>query len=150
MRSWRRSTWVLIGLTAYTLWGLAYLLGSALGATDRDETVAALANLWRPFVIWFVGAGVIYLFRRRPGVIARYMPRWRRSTWAIVLWTGVMWLWIIALIRYVSSPGREPYEVEALIFGAMYGFAFWLVGLLVIALIRVVTGSRSRHAGIRQ
>jgi hypothetical protein len=138
MRRWRRSTWVLIAWTAYILWAVAILLTAAAGATDPEAARTALLTLWRPLVSWLVGAGVIYLFRRPPGLVARHMPRWRRSTWAFVLWTGVMWLWIIVIVTYASSPGREPYEIEAMAFGTMFAFAFWLVGLMVIGLIRIV------------
>lgn len=69
------------------------------------------------------------------------LPRWRKATWALVIWTGLMLLWVVTGVSAVGnmSPAGSQVEQAGRAVGAGIGVTFivliWFVGFIVLALV---------------
>ena len=73
------------------------------------------------------------------------MPRWRKATWALVLFSGLMLVWIVAGVGGLSDncaglTGQELDLCEAgTVIGGGIGVTFlvviWFIGFIVLGLI---------------
>lgn len=77
------------------------------------------------------------------------MRSWRKMTWAIVLWSGLMLAWLIGGLSAVGdlpAPGTAAEEAGAAIgtgIGVTFIFGIWFLGFIVLAIIWFMT--RPRH-----
>jgi hypothetical protein len=69
------------------------------------------------------------------------MPRWRKATWALVIWTVLIVIWMVSAggaIGDMAPAGSEAEEAGRAI-GAGIGFTFilmiWFLGFIVLGLI---------------
>lgn len=76
----------------------------------------------------------------------RFLPHWRKATWALVIWTTVFVIWIVAGIASVPVPTVADCGVldqqtcqAATNIGAGIGVTFllivWFIGFLILSLI---------------
>jgi hypothetical protein len=73
------------------------------------------------------------------------MPKWRKATWALVIWTGLMALWIISGIAGVSNncAGLSGDDLELCQAGTAIGggigitfiFFIWFLGFVILGII---------------
>jgi len=73
------------------------------------------------------------------------MPRWRKATWAILLFSGLMLVWIIGGVGAVSDncAGKTGSALEACQAGTAIGggiavtfiIVIWFIGFVVLGLI---------------
>jgi hypothetical protein len=69
------------------------------------------------------------------------MPRWRKATWAIVVWTILMAVWVVAGAGAASDlpPAGSEAEQAGRAIGAGLGITLiiiiWFIGFIVLGLI---------------
>lgn len=69
------------------------------------------------------------------------MPRWRKATWAIVIWTLLTVIWIATGVGAVgnAAPAGSDAEAAGRAIGAGLGVTFiiivWFLGFIVLGLI---------------
>jgi len=68
------------------------------------------------------------------------MPKWRKATWGLVIWTGLCVLWLISGLANVSQiTTSNEYEAAGAAIGTGIGvtviFMFWFCGFVVGSLI---------------
>lgn len=68
------------------------------------------------------------------------MPRWRKATWALVIWTVLAVIWIASGIGAVSDlPAGSEAEEAGRAIGAGLGVTFiiviWFIGFIVLGLV---------------
>lgn len=82
------------------------------------------------------------------------MRRWRKATWALVIWTGLMALWAVAGVSAVGDncAGRTGSALEACQAGTAIGGGIgltliamvWFIGFIVLALIWLMSRPQRR------
>jgi hypothetical protein len=80
----------------------------------------------------------------------RFIPRWRKMTWAIWVWNVLFLIWIIAAVSDRASEDCPPADdlcVGASDVGTGIGvaliFVLWFIGFIVLALAWMM--SRPKH-----
>jgi hypothetical protein len=68
------------------------------------------------------------------------LPRWRKATWALVIWTGLIALWLVAGLSAVgNTPAGTEAEQAGRAIGAGIGVTLilfiWFIGFIVLGLI---------------
>lgn len=68
------------------------------------------------------------------------MPRWRKATWAILIWTGlaVLWIWAGASAAGEVPVGSDAEEAGRAIgtgIGVTFIIFIWFLGFIVLGLI---------------
>ena len=61
--------------------------------------------------------------------------RWRKATWAIVIWTALCSYWLLDSLLIDPPPAVERYGVFTLALTALALLFIWSVGLLVLTII---------------
>lgn len=68
------------------------------------------------------------------------MRRWRKTTWVIAIWTGLVALWLIAGIsKLAAGPSQSTAVAAGVALGATFLFMMWLVVLAPLALVWFAT-----------
>lgn len=74
----------------------------------------------------------------------RFIPHWRKATWAIVIWTVIFAIWIVGGINAASSTPCDPALTQELCdaatgigtgIGVTLVFTLWLIGFIVLSII---------------
>ena len=67
--------------------------------------------------------------------MSRFIPHWRKATWALVIWAiiGVLWLW--AGWSAVGEGGTSDAEAVGGAIGTGIVIFFWFLGFVVLGLI---------------
>jgi hypothetical protein len=73
------------------------------------------------------------------------MPRWRKATWAIVIWTVLMGIWVVGGVGSVGNncPGMTGSQLAACQAGTAIGggiavtfiFFIWFLGFVILSII---------------
>jgi hypothetical protein len=62
--------------------------------------------------------------------------RWRKMTWAIVIWTVLMLIWVISGLQSAGASGNTSTAYTAGVGIAItFLFGIWFVGFIILALI---------------
>ena len=69
------------------------------------------------------------------------MPRWRKATWALVIWTVLAIIWVAGGVGAVGDlgPAGSDAEEAGRAIGAGLGFTFiifiWFIGFIILGLV---------------
>lgn len=84
------------------------------------------------------------------------MPHWRKATWAIVIWTVLMALWVVTGVGSVSNncAGQAGDQLAACQAGTAIGggiavtflIMLWFIGFVVLALIWFMSRAKENVA----
>ena len=90
----------------------------------------------------------------------RFVPRWRKMTWVLLIWTAIFAIWIITGVNnnashshaycvahqspYVSIHDCETAAGAGTAIGLTVVFLLWFIGFLVLALVWIMSRPRRR------
>jgi putative copper export protein len=79
----------------------------------------------------------------------RFPPRWRKMTWALIIWSGLMLAWVIGgttankCASYADAASKSGCQAGTAI-GVGLIIGLWFMGFVVLALIWFMTRPKSR------
>lgn len=80
----------------------------------------------------------------------RLIPRWRKMTWVLWIWTGIFTFWVVAGVSDRASEDCPPGDqlcIDASDAGTGIGVALiiilWFIGFIILALVWLM--SRPKH-----
>lgn len=67
--------------------------------------------------------------------MSRFIPHWRKATWALVIWAILGVLWLYAGWSAIGEGGTSDAEAVGGAIGSGIVIFFWVLGFIVLALV---------------